>query len=190
MKQIILVIILLYMSNICHGMQVIGTDTRIATLKEAYNKKDYPTFYKVFPNSYKELLSIYGFDDKTGEKPLYTLADKHIDYFFEFADHIALDEFIRRCYKIAENGIWEADAVAYFQINLTNLVIEHPKDVVEMLNTLSKKEEKEFWFFLFDGPVAGYNILKNPKFISFINRLDSLNAEQTAVLKKRIQSMH
>lgn len=151
MKQIILVVMLLYMNTICNGMQEVDTDTRITILKEAYNKKDYLIFYKSFPNTYNELLSIYGFDDKTGEKPLYTLADKHIDYFFEFKDHIALDEFISRCYQISKNGIWEADAVAYFQINLTNLVIKHPKEVVEMLNTLSKKEEKEFWFFLFDG---------------------------------------
>lgn len=56
--------------------------------------------------------------------PLYDLGLEHIDYFFEYEGKIGLDDFIQRCYEICKNGVW--DAVTYFQIKLTDLIIKYP----------------------------------------------------------------
>ena len=195
MKQIVLISIFLSLYDICHTKQCdhieMQTDIniRITRLKKAYDKKDYLTFYKNFPNTFDELEMIYGFEDNIGKKPLYDISFEHINYFFEFKDHIALDEFIVRCYKISENGIWEADAVAYFQINLTNLVIKHPKEVVEMLNTLSKKEEKAFWFFVFDGSSKN-DIGNKEKFKIVYKIIDTICTRHGKILQETFNEMY
>ncbi|MDR1876329.1 MAG: hypothetical protein LBQ84_01750, partial [Flavobacteriaceae bacterium] len=58
------------------------TDTRIEDIKQAFEQKDYTKFFKLFPDTYSELVDFYGFDDITGEKPLYGLYVAHINYLF------------------------------------------------------------------------------------------------------------
>lgn len=133
--------------------QIVSDDSlKVFDLKQAYDKKNYQDFFAQFPTTFQHFVNIYGFDDKTGEKPLYKLYLSHINYLFENAEKVDSVVFINKIFEIAKNGTWDADAVGLFQSNLAKNLIKN-QDV--FLNILSKKTEKElagFWYFILDGP--------------------------------------
>lgn len=168
--------------------QSVSVDTRIQQLKDAFDQQDYPTFLKLFPNSFDELDNYYGFDDNTGAKPLYEFHEKHINYLFEY-EGSSEKIFFDKVYGIAKSGKWDADAVGLFQSNLSNLIIKSPKNILEVLSKMPDKEVKSFWFFVFDG--SSENDLQNKaKFESIYKKINSLNYKQGNLLKEEYKEMY
>lgn len=79
--------------------------TRVENLKQAFEQRNYPCFFRQFPNTYKELIEFYGYDDSTGAKPLYDYYHSHINYLFEYDGKLIDEAFVIKVYGIAKNGI-------------------------------------------------------------------------------------
>ncbi|MBL6453654.1 MAG: hypothetical protein JNG44_08295, partial [Porphyromonas sp.] len=114
--------------------------TRVENLKQAFEQRNYPCFFRQFPNTYKELIEFYGYDDSTGAKPLYDYYHSHINYLFEYDGKLIDEAFVIKVYGIAKNGIWDADCVGLFQLNLIELIERNP---VVILQVLSKQPAKD-----------------------------------------------
>jgi hypothetical protein len=164
-------------------------NTRIEQLKKAYEKRDYKSFFKLFPKTYYEFLNFYGYSDSLGEQPLYTLYEKHINYLFQYENSISPEIFAEKVYSIAENGLWDADAVGLFQVNLSQFIIDKPNIFIKILTTKSEKEVKSFWHFVFDG--SSKNDLQNKnKFNVTYKKINSLDERQSLVLKSEFEKMY
>jgi hypothetical protein len=164
-------------------------DTRIEKLKRAFEQKDYTTFFKLFPDTYSELIDFYGFDDKKGKKPLYDLYDTHINYLFEYEEKISSEVFARKIYKVAKGGVWDADSVGLFQSNLSDLIIRKPNIFLEILTTKPNKEVTSFWHFVFDGS-GKYDLQNKEKFETIYNKINSLDKKQGKLLKEEFERMY
>ena len=119
-------------------------------LKELYKNKNCKKFFKEFPNTFQEFDQLYGFDDKKGERVLYS-EPKHITYFFSCAE-VSDRERLEKAIRIGINGKWEADLIFMFQDSTFNLVKDHVTEAKEMLDNLPDEKASTFWYFLFDGP--------------------------------------
>lgn len=164
-------------------------NTRIEQLKKAYEKRDYKSFFKLFPNTYYELLNFYGYSDSLGEQPFYSLYEKHINYLFQHKNSISPEIFAEKVYSIAENGLWDADAVGLFQVNLSQFIIYKPNIFIKILTAKSEKEVKSFWHFVFDG--SSKNDLQNKdKFNEIYKKINSLDERQSLVMKSEFEKMY
>lgn len=162
---------------------------RIGQLKNAYEKRDYESFFKLFPNTYYELLNFYGYSDSLGEQPLYSLYEEHIKYLFQYENIVSPEIFAEKAYSIAENGLWEADAVGVFQVNLSQLIISKPNLFIKILTAKSEKKVKSFWYFVFDG--SSKNDLQNKdKFNCIYQKVNSLDKRQSLILKSEFEKMY
>jgi hypothetical protein len=161
--------------------------TRIEQLKRAFEQKDYPTFFKLFPDTYSELLGFYGFDDSTGESPLYSLYDTHIDYLFEYSNKISSETFASKVYEVAKGGVWDADAVGLFQSHLSKLIINNPNVFFEILNNKSDKEAASFWYFVLDSPHPNND--QNKEFVAILSKQYGVSNKQILILKKQFEKV-
>lgn len=164
-------------------------DIRIENLKRAFEQKDYTEFFKLFPNTYTELINFYGFDDNTGKKPLYDLYVAHINYLFEQREKISLEAFAGKVYEIAHGGIWDADAVGLFQSNLSKLIIDKPNTFLKILSTKPDKDVTSFWHFIFDGS-GKYDLQNKEKFETLYSKINSLDKKQGELLKEEFERMY
>ena len=142
--------------------------TRVENLKQAFEQRNYPCFFRQFPNTYKELIEFYGYDDSTGAKPLYDYYHSHINYLFEYDGKLIDEAFVIKVYGIAKNGIWDADCVGLFQLNLIELI--------------------GFWFFVFDGAEI-FDLQNKERFDMIYNKIDSLDKKQGLILKNEFKKM-
>ena len=164
-------------------------NTRIEQLKNAYEKRDYKSFFKLFPNTYNELLDFYGYSDSLGERPLYSLYEEHIKYLFQYENIISSEIFTEKIYSIAVNGLWEADAVGLFQVNLSQLIINKPNLFIKILTAKSENEVKSFWHFVFDGSSKN-DVQNKDKFNNIYQKINSLDERQSLVLKSEFEKMY
>lgn len=164
-------------------------DTRIEKLKRAFEQNDYATFFKLFPDTYSELIDFYGFDDDTGKKPLYDFYETHINYLFEYEEKISSEFFAEKVYKIAKGGVWEADGIGLFQSNLSKLIISKPNIFLKILITKPDKEVANFWHFVFDGS-GKYDLQNKEKFETIYRKINILNKKQGKLLKEEFERMY
>lgn len=162
-------------------------NTRIEQLKRAFEQKDYATFFKLFPDTYRELVEFYGFDDNTGKKPLYDFYAAHINYLFEYENKISSESFARKVYEIAKGGVWDADAVGLFQENLLKLIIDNPNVFLEILNTKPDKEAASFWYFVLDSPHPDND--QNKEFIAKLSKQFGESHKQVLLLKTQFEKV-
>jgi hypothetical protein len=171
-KIFILILLFISCNNIAH------TKTNPGTLKKAYLAKDEKVFLENFPGKFKDFKAIFGWDDKVnGPNPLYTGANEYVDYFFQLASQEKYVSYKNKIVDIALNGIWEADAVGYFQVKLHDIT-ETDKDFVLLLKKLKKKDADSFWRFYFDKEQSIYS----PKLESVLD--ESMKAQSMLVFKK------
>jgi len=164
-------------------------DERIEALKKAFEKKEYSTFFELFPNSFIELSNFYGFDDRLGKKPLYDFYEDHINYFYEFEGKVTEDNFMQKAFGIAQNGLWDADAIGLFQSKLSKRVIDSPKSLIKILADKPNGEVESFWHFIFDG--SSKNDLQNKeKFETIYNKINTLDKKQGKILKGEFEKMY
>jgi hypothetical protein len=125
------------------------------TLSKYFDKKEIASderFFCAFPNSFKEMQNVFGFDENKGTAPLYDYpnGEKMIKYFAKL-NSIQKDIYYDKYINICLDGVWEADNIREafgFAGRLTN-------DTNAACLALSKRTDKEIksvFNFIFDGP--------------------------------------
>lgn len=166
-----------------------NVDVRIKKLKRSFEYKDYKTFFLLFPDSYKELVDFYGFDDRAGKKPLYDYYEAHINYFFKYEDKISSDIFVEKVYEIAKDGAWDADGIGLFQSNLSKLIMNKSHIFSEILSTKPDNDVIGFWHFIFDGSNK-YDLQTRELFETIYKRIDIYDKKQSKLLKDEFDKMY
>ena len=119
-------------------------------------------FFCAFPNSFKGMQSLFGYDDKNGAAPLYSTenetysyTDKHIMSdvigYFSKLKSILDSTYYEKYIRINIDGYWEADNIneAFgFYYRLMN----DTKSACKILTKFSDKEIRSVFHFIFDGP--------------------------------------
>jgi hypothetical protein len=109
-------------------------------------------FFCAFPNSFKKMRAVFGYDDEFGAAPLYDhpVGENVIQYFSNLesiSDAAYYDKYVR----INIDGTWETDNIReafYFANRLTT----ETENVCKVLSSFSDKEIKSVFQFIFDGP--------------------------------------
>ena len=132
-------------------------------------------FFHTFPSNFKSFNAIYGWNDKIDKVgPLYNSSQKHIDRFFSLKC-IEKDSLTKKIINITIDGVWDADAISYFQSDLIQFASVHAEDFNKVLETYSDKNIISVWTFYFD-------------YENNLNRKKSYNEKikQTLIINKKM----
>jgi hypothetical protein len=119
-------------------------------------------FFCAFPNSFKRMQSIFGYDDENGAAPLYltenetySYIDRHINsdvigYFSELKS-IPNSIYYEKYMRINIDGYWDADNINgafgfYYQL------VSDTETACKTLSKFSDEEVRSVFRFIFDGP--------------------------------------
>ena len=105
-------------------------------------------FFKAYPSSFKELKSLYGYDDENGAMPLYH-EYKHPQLFATLKS-IPKETYYNKLLDTSVNGRWEADNIQDFAV-LSYLKTD-TEDFCEVMSKRSDKEIVSIFRYIFDGP--------------------------------------
>lgn len=158
MKNLITVIFtLLYSLNLSaqEGVRALAHELDSIYLTASYNNELSEAFVVNFPDSYSQLVEIYGYveSDTLMLSPLYERSHLHIPYFFEVCEKIyPFDTFFQKIISIVQEGSWQSDGIAVFQNSLIHFVNNNIQNFAIELSKLNDDEVLNFWFFYFDGP--------------------------------------
>lgn len=123
----------------------------IEKLKEAYKTKNEAQFLEQFPAEFQQFIEYFGWNKKSDQSnELYEESYEYIEYFFDLLSDSKYREFESKLTSIAENSVWQEDAVNYFQ-NFTLEYIQREKRY-NLIDELTPDKAKSVLFFLFDGP--------------------------------------
>lgn len=138
---------------------------QISILTKCYEQKDEECFLLEFPENYVEFNNYFGWNQKLDSpQPLYENSKNYIDYFYSLLeDNKQYINFESKIISICKDGVWEADAVNYFQKGAIHYIEKNNR--YELINNLKKDEAESILFFLFDSPHPKYN----EEFISHLN---------------------
>jgi hypothetical protein len=116
-------------------------------------------FFSVFPESFKELQSLYGYDEEPAI--LYDSNYEHIENLFNKLICISKEEYYLKLIRIGIGGHWDADAVFWFQNQLRNKVLEDPRFTTEILREFQDNEIESFFYFFFSDIHPKWEIIPN-----------------------------
>jgi len=200
-QYFIILLITCILPTICLGFTHQSRDTIIlkaeklkklyllSTSASAESKKIYrQEFFEEFPNSFKQLMELYGYDFHSHKAaPLYNETEKHINELFNNLNDIDKLAYYRKIISISIGGHWDADAVNIFQGGLRQKTLEDPKLIVDVLKTHKESEIISFWDFYFDDAYPA-KLIAEP--LQSIKSLDNhlYNIMLTAHLKSLKQS--
>lgn len=109
-------------------------------------------FFCAFPNSFKEMQAVFGYDNENGAAPLYDYPiGTNIIQFFSQLESIPDATYYDKYIRINIDSIWEADNIReafYF----ANRLIDNTEKACKVLLIFSDKEIKSVFRFIFDGP--------------------------------------
>ena len=125
------------------------------TLMKYFDKKQLVSdkkFFCAFPNSFKEMQDIFGFEDNKGAAPLYDYpSGENMIKYFANLNTISKEIYYDKYINICVDGVWKADNIREafgFADRLTN-------DTKAACSSLSKRTDNEIksvFHFIFDGP--------------------------------------
>ena len=119
-------------------------------------------FFCAFPNSFKGMQLLFGYDDSKGAAPLYSTesetysyAHKHImsdviGYFSELKS-IPDSIYYKKYARINIDGYWEADNIIE-AFGLSHRLVSDSESACRTLSGFSDKELRSVFHFIFDGP--------------------------------------
>lgn len=116
-------------------------------LKNDNNISNQQKYFELFPNSFTELLNMFGFENGKGA-PLYD-GSEYIQAFFQL-DSISEAKYMKKWVDISINGHWDTDAVSHFQFHLRLLVLEKTNLTYQVLKKYTHKEIESFFYFFFN----------------------------------------
>lgn len=114
--------------------------------QEKYEKM----FFCSFPNTFKRMEEIFGYDDNSGAAPLYYHGEI-LELFYNLKS-IEKIKYYNKYINICINGEWKADNISEC-FGLYNKFFS--KDSIELLSVLERRDSnsiKSVFKFLFDGP--------------------------------------
>ncbi len=155
-------------------------------LTELYDNKNCKEFFNAFPNTFQDFNQLFGYDDKTGERRLYSKYEEHLAYFFNCSE-VSDREKLNKAIRIGIDGKWEADASSMLQDETFKLIKDQPNEAKEILDSLPDKKAASFWYFLCDGP--------HPNDKEIVKKVDSLssllgkNSKQSKLLSEQYKKL-
>ena len=158
------------------------TAMRLSKLHENNNCKE---FVSAFPNSFEDFNHLYGYDDETGARRLYSKSE-HIPYFFDCPD-VADRDRIGKVIRIGINGTWDADSIGSFQEAAYELIKGHSTEAKGILDNLPEENAASFWYFLFDGPHP--NDKRNVRKFELLLLNLGKDSKQSKLLKEQFQKL-
>ncbi|MFD0933294.1 hypothetical protein ACFQ0R_11860 [Psychroflexus salinarum] len=119
-------------------------------------------FFCAFPNSFKEMQALFGYDDENGAAPLYSTENNTYSYtdqnimsdvigFFSELKSIPDSTYYEKYIRINIDGYWEADNIneAFgFYYRLMNDI----ESACRALGKFTDREIQSVFHFIFDGP--------------------------------------
>ncbi len=109
-------------------------------------------FFCSFPNSFKGMQAVFGYDDENGAAPLYDYPQgENVIQYFSQLESIPDSTYYDKYVRINIDGIWEADNIRE-AFDFANRLIKDTKNACKVLSTFSDKEIKSVFRFIFDGP--------------------------------------
>lgn len=145
-----------------------------------------------FPDSFKDMQELFGYDDSKGAAPLYDypLGENIIKYFGQMTT-IPKDKYYDKYINICIGGIWQADNIRE-GFGIHERLINDSEAICSRLTKKTDKEIKSVFRFIFDGPHPKndnnqmiYNQLL-PNIDKFDKRLSNLLAESYNQLMKEV----
>ena len=131
-----------------------GTDT------EKYQK----LFFLEFPNTYLELVRIYGYEGENDEDLragfLHEESTDHIYSLFNNLKTIPKKDYYNKIIKMSFGGKWQSDGVSIIRECIDIKFKEDPYFGFTLLSKYPDKDIHSFWYFFFDGP---HPIEQSPK---------------------------
>lgn len=158
-------------------------------LSERYKKSDYPGFLNLFPNSFNEFIDLYGYDDITGKKLLYSVYVEHLNFFFSPVG-VNKTELYLKVFNIALNGEWDADAPNLFRNKLVDLILDDADGFIKLFSTKPDNEVSSFWFFVFDGPTEKNDLQLKENFENIYRKINSIDYIHGVLLRKKFVEMY
>lgn len=160
---------------------------RAARLTELYENRDCKAFFMAFPATFKELVQLYGFDDKTGGRILFSKYPEHFPYFFmcsKVTDREKLDKVIR----IGIGGKYgDGVPIDMFHDPIFELIRRNPLEAKKILEGLPNKEAASFWYFLFDVPHPADK--ENSKKVELLRNILGKNSKQAKLLTEQYKKL-
>lgn len=109
-------------------------------------------FFCAFPNSFKGMQAIFGYDNENGATPLYDYPrGANVIQYFSQLESIPVSTYYDKYVRINIGGIWEADNVRE-AFDFSNRLIKDTEKACNVLSNFSDKEIKSVFRFIFDGP--------------------------------------
>lgn len=145
-----------------------------------------------FPDSFKDMQELFGYDDSKGAASLYDypLGENIIKYFGQMTT-IPKDKYYDKYINICIGGIWQADNIRE-GFGIHERLINDSEAICSRLTKKTDKEIKSVFRFIFDGPHPKndnnqmiYNQLL-PNIDKFDKRLSNLLAESYNQLMKEV----
>ncbi len=109
-------------------------------------------FFCAFPNSFKGMQAVFGYDNYNGAAPLYDYPKgANVIQFFSQLESIPDSTYYDKYVRINIGGIWEADNIRE-AFDFADRLMKDTKNACKALSTFSDKEIKSVFRFIFDGP--------------------------------------
>jgi hypothetical protein len=122
-----------------------GLEQIAKRLIELHNNKNCKEFFNAFPHTFEKFNQLYGYDDETGARRLYSESE-HIPYFFSCSG-VSNRERLEKVIGIGINGKWDADSIGWFNDLAYDLVKDRPKEAKAILDSLPMKKPLLFGIF-------------------------------------------
>lgn len=184
MNRICLLILITVLFSCKSPSQKKDVGKAAANLTLSLNKKDEVAFLENFPKDFSGFKDTFGWDDeKDKAEPLYDKANNYIDYWFSLIQQPKYQKYERGIIDISKGGIWQSDAVGYFQDRAVNYIKINKR--YNLINSLSESDAKSVLNFL-----LGSHTENDPDFISNLSEnnqkiIADLSAKNISSEKKR-----
>lgn len=119
-------------------------------------------FFCAFPNSFKGMKALFGFDNETGAAPLYSTDNPTHNYmdkrifsdvigFFSELKSIPAKAYYSKYIRININGHWEADNISE-AFGFHHRLLNDTEEACQTLEKFTDEEVRSVFRFIFDGP--------------------------------------
>lgn len=156
-------------------------------LMQLYDSRNCKEFFNAFPNTFDEFDQLYGFDDKEGERILYSKYPEHFPYFFSCPE-VPAKEKLNKVIRIGIDGRYnDGVPVDMFHDSVFNLIITNPNEANKVLEGLPNEKAASFWYFLFDRPNPSDK--ENARKVVLLKNVLGENSKQSKLLSEQYKKL-
>ena len=138
----IAIILIAVLLNTCAIMAQSSRDTKMETLSVTFAQKEWTAFADVFPETFAELMDLYGFKTDSSSN-LYHEGWDHV--MFLFGDERIREEFyLQKILVLTEGYYWDADVTSYLGHKVQQMLEMYPDLISEFLEDKPDNLVKDF----------------------------------------------